>query len=64
MTGKSISLKIPKELYDYIEKRALDEHRTISNMIVTIIQIEKQQRYINACMENFNRKCDEWNEKN
>lgn len=41
MPTKLISIRIPDELYDYLSDRAKSENRTISNMITTILSIDK-----------------------
>lgn len=37
MTTKSISVRLPDELYDYLVARAEKEHRTLSNMIIALL---------------------------
>ena len=45
MPTKSISLRIPEELYQYLVNRAEKEHRTLSNMIVSLLaDIQKEEK--------------------
>ena len=37
MSTRSITVRIPNDLYEYIAKRAEKEHRTISNMIISML---------------------------
>lgn len=37
MPTKSVSLRLPEELYQYLVDRAECEHRTLSNLIVSIL---------------------------
>lgn len=34
----STSIRLPQELYEWIKDKAEDEHRTISNMIIGVLQ--------------------------
>ena len=42
MLKKSITLRIDIELLEYLKKRAESEHRTLSNMITSILVTEKE----------------------
>lgn len=42
MPTKAINLRIDTELLDYLQKRADKEHRTLSNMIISILLTEKE----------------------
>ena len=42
MPTKAINLRIDTELLEYLQKRADKEHRTLSNMIVSILLTEKE----------------------
>ena len=39
-----VSLRIDSELLEYLKKRAEDEHRTLSNMIISILLNEKERK--------------------
>lgn len=43
MPTKSIALRIDTELLEYMEARAEKEHRTLSNMIISILLDEKER---------------------
>ena len=43
MPTKSINVRIDTELLDYLQKRADKEHRTLSNMIISILLTEKER---------------------
>ena len=43
MSTKLVSIRIDTELLDYLQKRAEKEHRTLSNMIVTILSEEIEE---------------------
>ena len=43
MPTKSINVRIDTELLDYLQKRAEQEHRTLSNMIISILLTEKER---------------------
>lgn len=43
MPTKSIGLRIDEELLAYLERRAEREHRTLSNMIISILLDEMEQ---------------------
>ena len=49
MPTKAINLRIDTELLEYLQKRADKEHRTLSNMIISILLTEKE------CDENESR---------
>lgn len=42
MTTKSIALRIDTDLLNYLEARAEKEHRTLSNMIISILLDSKE----------------------
>lgn len=44
MPTKAINLRIDTELLDYLQKRADYEHRTLSNMIISILQDDKERK--------------------
>ena len=37
MPTKSIAVRLPDELYDYLVARAENEHRTLSNMVIALL---------------------------
>lgn len=43
MPTKSITIRIDKDLLDYLQERADKEHRTLSNMIISILMTEKER---------------------
>ena len=43
MPTKAINLRIDTELLEYLQKRADKEHRTLSNMIISILLTEKER---------------------
>ena len=43
MPTKQIALRLDEELLRYLEDRANREHRTLSNMIISILLDEKEQ---------------------
>ena len=43
MPTKSIALRIDTELLEYLEARAEKEHRTLSNMIISILLNEMER---------------------
>lgn len=43
MPTKVITIRIDKDLLDYLQKRADKEHRTLSNMIISILMTEKER---------------------
>lgn len=43
MPTKSINVRIDTELLEYLQKRADKEHRTLSNMIISILMTEKEE---------------------
>ena len=45
MPTKAINLRIDTELLEYLQKRADKEHRTLSNMIISILLTEKECGY-------------------
>ena len=42
MPTKGITIRIEKDLLDYLQERADKEHRTLSNMIISILMTEKE----------------------
>ncbi len=44
MLTKSVSLRLPEELYQYLADRAEREHRTLSNLIVSLLLDAMEQR--------------------
>lgn len=42
MPTKGITIRIDKDLLDYLQERADKEHRTLSNMIISILMTEKE----------------------
>lgn len=44
MSTKSVSLRLPEELYQYLTDRAEREHRTLSNLIVSVLLDAMEQR--------------------
>lgn len=43
MPTKAINLRIDTELLEYLQKRADKEHRTLSNIIISILLTEKER---------------------
>lgn len=43
MPTKVITIRIDKDLLDYLQERADKEHRTLSNMIISILMTEKER---------------------
>lgn len=43
MPTKPINLRLDTELLEYLETRATKEHRTLSNMIISILLDEKER---------------------
>lgn len=43
MPTKVITIRIEKDLLDYLQERADKEHRTLSNMIISILMTEKER---------------------
>ena len=46
MPTKAINLRIDTELLEYLQKRADKEHRTLSNMIISILLTEKEREKV------------------
>ena len=46
MPTKSIAVRLPDELLEYLTKRAEKEHRTLSNMIISILLTEQGHGYV------------------
>ena len=43
MPTKSIAVRLPDALYDYLVARAEKEHRTLSNMIISLLLTVQEQ---------------------
>jgi len=43
MPTKSVAIRIPVELYEYLTERAEREHRTLSNMIISLMEDAKAE---------------------
>ena len=43
MPTKVITIRIDKDLLDYLQERADKEHRSLSNMIISILMTEKER---------------------
>ena len=43
MPTKAINLRIDTELLEYLQKRADKEHRTLSNMIISLLLTERER---------------------
>ena len=43
MPTKSITIRIEEDLLKYLTERAEQEHRTLSNMIISILMTEKER---------------------
>ena len=43
MATKMISLRIDESLVNYYKERAEEEHRTLSNMIITVLAVEQKK---------------------
>ena len=39
---KAVNIRVEEELYEYLQKRAEKEHRSLSNMIISILLTEKE----------------------
>ena len=46
MPTKSIAIRIPDDLYEYLVNRAQKEHRTLSNLIVSILLDVREEGYV------------------
>jgi hypothetical protein len=42
MATKAVNLRVDEELYQYLQDRAEKEHRTVSNMIISILLDAKE----------------------
>ena len=42
MPTKSIAIRIPDDLYEYLVNRAQKEHRTLSNLVISILIDENE----------------------
>ena len=43
MATKLVSVRIEEELLEWLKEKAEKEHRTLSNMIATILLVEKER---------------------
>ena len=43
MPTKAVNIRIDAELLAYLQERADKEHRTLSNMIISILMTEKER---------------------
>lgn len=43
MPTKSIAIRIPDDLYEYLLNRAQKEHRTLSNLVIYILLDDKER---------------------
>lgn len=48
MPTKQIALRLDEDLLAYLEARATKEHRTLSNMIISILLDEKERDEVNG----------------
>lgn len=39
---KAVNIRVEEDLYEYLQKRAEKEHRSLSNMIISILLTEKE----------------------
>ena len=70
MPTKSIAVRLPDELYDYLVARAEKEHRTLSNMIISLLMDAKEHRcndckhlanmYKCPCFYSKEKQPDDW----
>lgn len=42
MSTKMVSIRIDEDLFSYLQERAEREHRTLSNMIISILLSDKE----------------------
>lgn len=42
MATKIVSIRIDEELLKWLKEKAEKEHRTLSNMIITILSVERE----------------------
>lgn len=42
MATKAVNIRVDEELYQYLQDRAEKEHRTVSNMIISILLDAKE----------------------
>ena len=40
---KAVNIRVEEDLYEYLQKRAEKEHRSLSNMIISILLTEKEE---------------------
>lgn len=43
MLNKIVNIRMNEELYDYLKDRAEQEHRTLSNLIISILSDERER---------------------
>lgn len=43
MASKAVNLRIDEKLYQYLQERAEKEHRTFSNMVISILLDEMER---------------------
>ena len=43
MATKMVAVRMDEELLKYLQERADEEHRTLSNMIISILMTEKER---------------------
>ena len=46
MATKLVSVRIDEDLLEWLKEKAEDEHRTLSNMITTILLTEKEKENV------------------
>lgn len=58
MPTVSTSIRIPKDLYDWLKDKAKKEHRTISNTIISILEEQKPltEKEANEILDRFEKK--------
>ena len=48
MLTKSVSVRIPKDLYEYLSLKSKAEHRTLSNTIIFLLSSAKRNDFVNV----------------
>ena len=46
MSTKSVTIRMPEELCDYLAKRSEEEHRSVSNLVISILEDSKPAKYL------------------
>lgn len=46
MATKAVNIRVDEELYQYLQDRADKEHRTLSNMIISILLDAKESEEV------------------